>query len=66
MKFRKKPSTEDVIKSRGWHRWFAWYPVEIDGHYIWLETIERFLEKYDGYLDVYVFLYREVHYPEYQ
>lgn len=23
------------------HRWFAWYPVHIEGGCIWLETVER-------------------------
>lgn len=24
-----------------WHRYFAWFPVLIDGEYIWLEWVER-------------------------
>lgn len=24
-----------------WHRWFAWYPVVIDGEWVWLESVER-------------------------
>jgi hypothetical protein len=24
-----------------WHRWFAWYPVSIDGQLVWLEIVER-------------------------
>ena len=24
-----------------WHRWWAWYPVYIDGTVWWLENIER-------------------------
>lgn len=24
-----------------WQVWFAWYPVEVDGQYVWLERIER-------------------------
>jgi hypothetical protein len=24
-----------------WYPWFAWYPVEIENEYVWLETVER-------------------------
>jgi hypothetical protein len=24
-----------------WHAWYAWYPIDIDGEWIWLETLER-------------------------
>lgn len=37
-----------------WHDWFAWYPVNISGKIIWLQTIER---KY-----VYKMNIRENHY----
>ena len=30
-----------------WEKWFAWYPVEVDGHYVWLEMVERKLEWVD-------------------
>lgn len=23
------------------HKWFAWYPVEINGHWVWLEYVQR-------------------------
>lgn len=26
---------------RIWHEWYAWRPVFVDGHLVWLETIER-------------------------
>ena len=26
---------------RKWNSWFAWYPVSIDTHTVWLERIER-------------------------
>jgi hypothetical protein len=33
------PENGDV---RDWHRWFAWYPVNVAPHDIrWLETVER-------------------------
>lgn len=37
-------------RAKGWHRWFAWYPVRFDGFFydrpscwFWLETVERCL-----------------------
>jgi hypothetical protein len=24
-----------------WRRWFAWYPVKIDGRRVWLRMVER-------------------------
>lgn len=30
-----------------WRRWFAWYPVYIDGTAYWLEYIERRLEAFE-------------------
>lgn len=33
-KERKNPQLE-------WHKWFAWYPVEINGTWVWLENLER-------------------------
>ena len=31
----------DTKSRAGWHRWFAWHPVVIDGQWVWLETVER-------------------------
>lgn len=28
-------------QARGWHHWFAWYPVEIDDEWVWLERVDR-------------------------
>lgn len=28
-------------RGNNWHKWFAWYPVEIDGRVYWLECLER-------------------------
>jgi hypothetical protein len=33
-----RPKEERVAE---WHRWFAWYPVEVDGKWVWLETLCR-------------------------
>ncbi len=32
-----------VLRDKGWHKWFAWYPVTIGyhGETVWLQTIER-------------------------
>lgn len=24
-----------------WHKWFAWHPVKVENHLVWLETIEK-------------------------
>ncbi|ETT24268.1 hypothetical protein RR21198_4864 [Rhodococcus rhodochrous ATCC 21198] len=29
------------LHERGWHRWFAWYPIVVGDHWYWLTTIER-------------------------
>jgi len=34
-----KASTGEELER--WHRWFAWLPIEIGGHWVWLEMIER-------------------------
>jgi hypothetical protein len=35
MKFTYRKNTE-------WHRWFAWYPVDITPHqFVWLEWVNR-------------------------
>lgn len=31
-----------------WHKWFAWYPVELFDEWVWLETIWRKGERYGG------------------
>jgi hypothetical protein len=35
--------TPDLMSQSEWHRWFAWYPVNIatDRHWAWLEFVER-------------------------
>lgn len=46
MKQRKRHPLAKYRALRHWHKWFAWYPVQVttDGHKqmrVWLETIER-------------------------
>ncbi len=24
-----------------WHRWFAWFPIQVGDHYYWLQFLER-------------------------
>lgn len=43
MIFERKPLEYKVLKD--WHRWFAWYPVEIGLKTIWLEHVERKIEQ---------------------
>jgi len=32
-----------------WHKWFAWFPVPLNGHKkIWLETVYRKEDNYEG------------------
>lgn len=31
-----------------WHAWFAWYPVEFDGAWVWLSYVDRCMLD-DGY-----------------
>jgi hypothetical protein len=33
---------------KGWHKWFAWHPVNVGGTMVWLETIYR-KQKGTGY-----------------
>lgn len=28
-------------KNKGWHIWFAWYPVRVDNHVVWVEYVWR-------------------------
>lgn len=28
-------------EERGWHVWFAWYPVRIHNTWYWLKNVER-------------------------
>lgn len=39
-----------------WHRWFALWPVNVgDGHYAWLELVERRVEYVSAYDGTYAF-----------
>lgn len=28
-----------------WHEWFAWHPVQVEWEIVWLEKVERRLQK---------------------
>lgn len=32
------------VNELDWHIWFAWFPIQIENKYIWLEYVNR---KYD-------------------
>jgi hypothetical protein len=42
-KARDKEAEKEKIREaiKKWHNWFAWHPVNIDGYYHWLKTVER-------------------------
>lgn len=38
-----------------WRPWFAWYPVQVDGEKVWLQTVERKLWGIGGELGEHFF-----------
>lgn len=49
----------DWLKIYGeWHKWFAWFPVTVDKHLVWLEFVERRYHFDCGYDDYSKWLYR--------
>jgi len=34
-----------------WHKWFAWYPILINGNFIWLKFVERRITLYVQNID---------------
>lgn len=32
-----------------WHKWFAWYPVWVEGERVWLRRVERIGIRYGGH-----------------
>lgn len=48
------------VDKTSWHKWFAWYPVTIDGNEkVWLETVER-QATWSGCLGEIEFIYRNI------
>lgn len=45
MRWKDKPKSD----LSPWRKWFAWLPVKIDDENVWLEWVERYLEKYPDY-----------------
>lgn len=45
---QKQEEKQKLLRSLyGWHKWFAWYPVQLDTErWAWLETVERKLSIY--------------------
>jgi hypothetical protein len=42
MRIRVKKRVKNPFE---WHPWFAWRPVVIGDHMVWLETVERICQK---------------------
>ena len=36
----KWKSSENIDKKE-WHDFFAWFPVKVEGHFVWLETVQK-------------------------
>ncbi len=44
------------LRREQWHRWFALWPVHVgNGHYAWLEWVERRVEYVSGFDGTYAF-----------
>lgn len=52
MRWDSKKRIAATERRQQWHRWFALWPVHVgNGHYAWLESVERkveYLSAYDG------------------
>jgi hypothetical protein len=40
MKWRHGKNSS-LLRLQRWHRWFAWYPITVDGDKYWLEFVYR-------------------------
>lgn len=52
MKFNYETHKQKCERLKVWHKWFAWYPVEMTeklGEVRWLETVERRKGWYSGF-----------------
>ena len=47
MRIRLETIGEERERRQKWIPWFAWYPVIIDDHFVWLEPVAR-REVFDG------------------
>ena len=37
-----RPGIDGTIETTpGWHQWFAWHPVKVNGRLTWLKTVYR-------------------------
>jgi hypothetical protein len=41
MNWKAETWDDYIARKTTWHKWFAWYPVEADGRFYWLETVLR-------------------------
>jgi hypothetical protein len=46
----RPPQPEPWPKKGNWHKWFAWYPVKVDGNTKWFTFVYRrkWIELYRG------------------
>jgi hypothetical protein len=52
MRFHYETFDKQKARLGQWHRWFAWFPVDIAlGTTVWLETVERRMEYQTCYAD---------------
>lgn len=45
MKWKRETAEDRYRRRLDWHKWFAWYPVRVGGQVVWLETIERSVDR---------------------
>lgn len=48
MRWKTETIQERDKRLKKWQRWFAWYPVRIDGQRVWLEYVYRRTTVYYG------------------
>lgn len=55
MKWSGETKEQRVLRDSKWHKWFAWFPLQMSGGtWVWLEHVER-RQKYRG-----PWVYREI------
>jgi hypothetical protein len=48
MRWKVETASERRNRLEKWRRWYAWYPVRIDGERVWLEYVYRRTRAYHG------------------
>lgn len=65
MKWSRLNPSERRKTRETWHRWFAWHPVQIGDHMVWLEPVERKGVMFVGSSCFWEWDYREVSHIEF-